>query len=367
MTKCRKCSQKCDLFLCTDCIDQLQEHLTEIAWLIGELEITLTGQDVLTTGGVGQSSEDPSPIRFDSEGNPNTIGDQTRNAVTTWVRDLCETRRITFEPVRVVPLDFIGPLPDERWRRLPQRYQPTAADAAEWLAEHVHAIAADPGAARCFKEMADLRAGALRMINRPDRHFAGPCPTIKAYSRTGKAIECGKFLYGATDERSITCPSCKQPVDVQRNRQRAWREGDRLTERILLKRLKDIEEPVSERQLYRWLRQRKLSPVGWLHKGVFVEHYILRGDPRVFSLRAVRQLRAAELKAGKVETADATSAVEILHEMLQTESATDAELDREPRRRHFSRTYGQSVAEAEHDAAESDQDVAETEQGEAIA
>ncbi|QOF43793.1 hypothetical protein E3G69_002842 [Mycobacteroides abscessus] len=184
-------------------------------------------------------------------------------------------------------------------------------------------IAADPGAMRCFKEMADLRADALRMINRPDRHFAGPCPTIKAYSRTGKSIECGKFLYAATDERSITCPACRQPVDVQRNRQRAWREGDRLTERILLKRLKDIEEPVSERQLYRWLRQRKLTPVGWLHKGVFVEHYIMRGDPRVFSLRAVRQLRAAELKAGKVETADATSEVEILHEMLQTESATE--------------------------------------------
>ncbi len=367
MTRCRKCSARAELFLCGDCIDQLQEHLTEIAWLIGELEITLTGQDVLTTGSVGQSSEEPSPIRFDSQGNPNTIADQTCNAVTTWVRDLCETRGITFEPVRVVPLDFIGPLPDERWRRLPRRYQPTAADAAEWLAEHVHAIAADAGAARCFKEMADLRASALRMINRPDRHFAGPCPTIKAYSRTGKAIECGKFLYAATDERSITCSACKQPVDVQRNRQRAWREGDRLTERILLKRLKDIEEPVSERQLYRWLRQRKLSPVGWLHKGVFVEHYILRGDPRVFSLRAVRQLRAAELKAGQLETPDATSAVEILHEMLQTESATDDQSEQESRYRRFSRTYGQSAAEAEHEAAEADQDGPETEQREAIA
>ncbi|SIE19323.1 hypothetical protein [Mycobacteroides abscessus] len=350
MTKCRKCSQKCDLFLCNDCIDQLQEHLTEIAWLIGELEITLTGQDVLTTGSVGQSSEEPSPIRFDSQGNPNTIGDQTRNAVTTWVRDLCETRRIEFEPVRVVPLDFIGPLPDERWRRLPKRYQPTAADAAEWLAEHVHAIAADPGAMRCFKEMADLRANALRMINRPDRHFAGPCPTIKAYSRTGKPIECGKFLYAATDERSVTCPACKQPVDVQRNRQRAWREGDRLTERILLKRLKDIEEPVSERQLYRWLRQRKLAPVGWLHKGVFVEHYIMRGDPRVFSLRAVRQLRAAELKAGRIEAEQATSEPDQDGSEADHAAPKPEQAEREAYR-HASRTYGQSEpAESEHEA-----------------
>ncbi|OHU38210.1 hypothetical protein [Mycobacteroides chelonae] len=351
MTKCRKCSQKCDLFLCNDCIDQLQEHLTEIAWLIGELEITLTGQDVLTTGSVGQSSEEPSPIRFDSQGNPNTIGDQTRNAVTTWVRDLCETRGIAFELVRVVALDFIGPLPDERWRRLPRRYQPTAADAAEWLAEHVHTIAADPGAARCFKEMADLRAAALRMINRPDRHFAGPCPTIKAYSRTGKAIECGKFLYAATDERSITCPSCKQPVDVQRNRQRAWREGDRLTERILLKRLKDIEEPVSERQLYRWLRQRKLTPVGWLHKGVFVEHYILRGDPRVFSLRAVRQLRAAELKAGRIEAEQAVPEPDHDEPEADHTAPKPEQIEREAYR-HASRTYGQSEPAVEAERGE---------------
>lgn len=351
MTKCRKCSQKCDLFLCNDCIDQLEEHLNEIAWLIGELEITLTGQDVLTTGSVGQSSEEPSPIRFDSQGNPNSIADQTRNAVTTWVRDLCETRGLAFEPVRVVSLDFIGPLPDERWRRLPKRYQPTAADAAEWLAEHVHAIAADPGAARCFKEMADLRASALRMINRPDRHFAGPCPTIKAYSRTGKAIECGKFLYGATDERSITCPACKQPVDVQRNRQRAWREGDRLTERILLKRLKDIEEPVSERQLYRWLRQRKLAPVGWLHKGVFVEHYILRGDPRVFSLRTVRQLRAAELKAGRVGAEQAAPEPDHDEPEADHTAPKPEQIEREAYR-HASRTYGQSEPAVEAERGE---------------
>ncbi|SHZ72691.1 Uncharacterised protein [Mycobacteroides abscessus subsp. abscessus] len=164
------------------------------------------------------------------------------------------------------------------------------------------------------------------------------------------AIECGKFLYAATDERSITCPSCKQPVDVQRNRQRAWREGDRLTERILLKRLKDIEEPVSERQLYRWLRQRKLAPVGWLHKGVFVEHYIMRGDPRVFSLRSVRQLRAAELKAGRAEVEQA--APEPAHDEPEADrTAPKPEQAEREAYRHASRTYGQSEpAESEHEA-----------------
>lgn len=144
--------------------------------------------------------------------------------------------------------------------------------------------------------MADLRTSALRMINRPDRHFAGPCPTIKAYSRTGKPIECGKFLYGATDERSVTCPACKQQVDVQKNRQRSWLEVDLMTERALFQRLTDIEEPVSRVQFYASIKAGKIKPRGWLHKGVFVEHYIQRGDPQVFSFRAVRQMREAEMR-----------------------------------------------------------------------
>ncbi|WP_131721787.1 hypothetical protein [Mycobacteroides abscessus] len=229
------------------------------------------------------------------------LSHQARNAITTWVRDLCETRRITFHPVRVVPLDFIGPLPDDRWRRLPQRYRPTAADAAEWLAENVNAIASDPAAAQCYNEMKTLLENALRIINRPDRHFAGPCPTIRAYSRKGKPIECGKFLYAATDERTVTCGRCKQPVDVQRNRQRSWLEGDLMTERVLLQRLADIDEPVGRNRFYEWITAGKIRPRGWMHKGVFVEHYIQRGDPRVFSFRAVRQVREAAMESTEAE------------------------------------------------------------------
>lgn len=336
MTNCRNCGRKSDMFLCSGCIEELDIILDGMPWLLKQIEVAILHQDRLTVGEVGKSAGTPSPLNTDAV----EIADRARNTISTWVRDLCETRRIEFAVPMVVSRGFIGPLKPD-WRRVPDDYQPTAADGARWLAEHVNAIALDVGAARCFKELHGLADEIVAAINRPDRHFAGPCPTVRAYSPTGKAIECGEFLYAGTEERNVTCPKCNQPVDVQRNRQRAWREGDRLTERILLKRLKDIEEPVSERQLYRWLRQRKLTPVGWLHKGVFVEHYIMRGDPRVFSLRAVRQLRAAELKAGRVE-AEQTAPEPDQDGPEADHAAPQPEQPEREAYRHASRTYGQS-------------------------
>ncbi|SIM00635.1 Uncharacterised protein [Mycobacteroides abscessus subsp. abscessus] len=330
MTNCRNCGRKSDMFLCSGCVEELDIILDGMPWLLKQIEVSILRQDRLTVGEVGKSAGTPSPLNTDAV----VIADRARNTISTWVRDLCETRRIEFTVPMVVSRGFIGPLKPD-WRRVADDYQPTAADGARWLAEHVNAIALDVGAARCFKELHDLADEIVAAINRPDRHFAGPCPTVRAYSPTGKAIECGEFLYAGTEERNVTCPKCNQPVDVQRNRQRAWREGDLMTERVLLKRLTDIEEPVSRVQFYAWIKARKVAVRGWLHCGAFVEHYIQRGDPRVFSFREVRQLREAELKAAQAGAPDEIAAAEV-------PSVAVDEPEHEPPRRHFSRTYGQS-------------------------
>ncbi|AMU39229.1 hypothetical protein A3N99_02750 [Mycobacteroides abscessus] len=328
MTDCRKCRRKSDLFLCNLCIEELTGYLAELAWLVEQLDVTVARQDKLTTGAVGHSSDNPSPINFGAM----EIARRAQNTITTIIRDLCETRGIEYVVMRPVGLDFIGPLQPDQQRVRSWRPRPLA-DMCEWLAKHAHAIASDEGAVVYYNDTKGLHDEITRVINRPDRHFAGPCPTVKGYSRTGKPIECGKFLYAGSEDPSTVCPVCKATVDVKRNRQRSWLEGDLMTERVLLKRLSDIDEPVSRVRFYEWIRKGKIRPQGWLHKGVFVEHYIKRGDPRVFSFRAVRQLREAELKATGAATTEATSAVEIPHEMLQTATAVDS--------RRLSRSYGQ--------------------------
>lgn len=291
MILCRKCSQPAQLFLCPRCITELAEHLERLAWLVVELDVTLTKQDVLTRGGVGRSSDEPSPIRFDSTGAPIDLDRSARNTITTWVRLVCEHRGIEFKPVRVVAPDFIGPLPDSRWRRLPRCYQPTLADMCEWLAERAHVVALTPGAEECALDMQELSESILKTINRIDRRFAGPCPTITGHNQRGEQIHCDEMLYTEADERFIDCPRCGSKIDVDKNRLRAEVARDLMPEAKLLEILESIDEKVSRVKLYEWIRTKRLHIRGWIHAGRIVNTRIRRGDPRVFSLSQARQLR----------------------------------------------------------------------------
>lgn len=314
MTKCRKCSQPAQLFLCPKCVAALREHATQLAWLVERLDETVTRQDKLASPTIGKASDEPLPFNA----NASEIAHRARGTVTTWVRAICEHRGITFEPVRVVPLDFIGPLPDERWRRLPRRYRPTLADMCEWLAEHVHAIALTPGAEECALDMAELCASIVQAVNRQERHFAGPCPTVKGHDRRGEQITCGRMLYAGADEQFIECPTCKTRIDAQKNRLRTSVDRDLMPEPKLLEALRAVEggldedgnpKPVpSKNHIRRWIKKRQLHIRGWVHQGRVVEHYIQRGDPRVFSFSQAQHLWWKEPPASaKQETGTGTT------------------------------------------------------------
>lgn len=314
MTKCRKCSQPAQLFLCPKCVAALREHATQLAWLVERLDETVTRQDKLASPTIGKASDEPLPFNA----NASEIAHRARGTVTTWVRAICEHRGIMFEPVRVVPLDFIGPLPDERWRRLPRRYRPTLADMCEWLAEHVHAIALTPGAEECALDMAELCASIVQAVNRQERHFAGPCPTVKGHDRRGEQITCGRMLYAGADEQFIECPTCKTRIDAQKNRLRTSVDRDLMPEPKLLEALRAVEggldedgnpKPVpSKNHIRRWIKKRQLHIRGWVHQGRVVEHYIQRGDPRVFSFSQAQHLWWKEPPASaKQETGTGTT------------------------------------------------------------
>lgn len=296
MTKCRKCSQKCDLFLCPKCVDALRAHATQLAWLVERLDETVTRQDKLTSATIGKSSDEPLPFNAPAS----QLAHRARNTIGTWVRSICEHRGIEFTPLRYVRLDFIGPLqPDQRRARTfrPRTY---SVQACQWLAEHVHAIALSPGAEECAADMAELCASILAAINRQERHFAGPCPTVTGHNRRGEQITCGHMLYAGADEQFVECPTCKARVDVQRNRLRTSVDRDLMPEPKLLEALRAVEggldedgnpKPVpSKNHLRRWIKKRQLHIRGWVHQGRIVEHYIQRGDPRVFSFSQAQHL-----------------------------------------------------------------------------
>ncbi|SHT85522.1 bacteriophage protein [Mycobacteroides abscessus subsp. bolletii] len=307
MTLCRKCYQPAHLFLCPRCTEQLRENLDQLAWFVERLDETVTRQDTLTLGSIGQSSEEPMPFNLTAS----SLAHSARNTITTWVRTVCEHHGIEFGPVRVVSLDFIGPLPDSRWRRLPRRYTPTLPDMCEWLAEHVQAIALTPGAEECADEMEQLREQIIKAINRNERRFAGPCPTIKGHNQRGEQIHCDEMLYAEADEQFVECPRCKSKIDVDKNRLRSAVNRDLMPEAKLLEILESLGEKVPRVKLYEWIRTKRLHIRGWIHAGRIVNTRIRRGDPRVFSLSQARQLRwkdEAERDASRLSLPRGTTA-----------------------------------------------------------
>lgn len=280
MSACKHCGGAATLFLCDDCVWRLKEALRELAWLLKQLDTTVHRQDKLNTGSIGGSSDNPSPINFGA------------------METARETRATLLRLVETIAQDRIGRMP-------PALKTVATPDLAAWLASNVRHIARHTTAAHVLTTITGLvdddergRPGPLyTAINRTDRRFAGPCPTIRGHNPRGERIECGTMLYAAFDEDYTRCPQCETEIDVDRNRMKAAVDRDLLPEPKLLEVLEDLGEKVSRVKLYEWIKAGRLQRRGWIHQGAIVQFRIRRGDPTVFSLSQARQLRWHEVEA----------------------------------------------------------------------
>lgn len=276
---CRNCGASTDLFLCPDCVDWLTASLREMVWLLRQLDTTVRRQDKLNTGTLGGGGDNPSPINFGA------------------METSRSTRTTLLELVREIAVAGTG--------REPSRLDTVATpDLAAWLAANVHHIAKNQNAGATFRTITGLvdeddrgRPGPLyTAINRTDRRFAGPCPTVRGYDDQGRPVECGTMLYAAFDEDFTRCPRCQSEIDVDKNRLKAATDRDLLSEPKLLEVMADLGEKVSRVKLYEWIKAGRLQRRGYVHQGAIVAFRIRRGDPAVFSLSQARQLRWHEME-----------------------------------------------------------------------
>lgn len=286
--KCQTCGQPAQTNLCDDCRRRLTEGLRELVWLLKQLDVTTRRLDKLNKGAIGGGCDNPSPINFGA------------------MESARETRAVLLELVDRIARTGTG--------RPPAQLDSVATpDLAAWLAVNTGHIANHPDAGRIMATVLAFvdddprgRPGPLyTAINRTDRRFAGPCPTLRGHNPRGERIECATMLYAAFDEVFTRCPRCEAEVDVKKNRLKAAADRDIVTEKQLLEILaneaKFDDEPIVSRvKLYEWIRAGRLEPKGWLHNGHPVKFHIQRGDPRLFSLTQARENRRrdAEVKAG---------------------------------------------------------------------
>ncbi|OMC46869.1 hypothetical protein A5742_25380 [Mycolicibacterium fortuitum] len=297
MNTCRNnaCQRPTQLYLCDDCTQQLAVMIDQLPWLLNELDHRIQKLDRIATGTIGRARrpDELNVMDFDAA----ETARKARKAIHDMVRTINGPGPIPLQCT--VTHEFIGPL-RPAWRRLPAGYQPTIIELIDWLMRRPAIIARHKRAGHVYRELnrlvgSDEKGGTLvAAINRSNRHFAGPCPTIRGRNHKGEPIECGRVLYADINDRTVVCPACKCDIDVQRNRLKAAVDRDLLTEPKLLEVLADIGENVSRVKFYEWVKAGKLKPRGWIHRGQLVPTRILRGDPRVWSLSKVRALRSDE-------------------------------------------------------------------------
>ncbi len=285
MNVCQACHRpENNAYLCQDCTSILGNMLSDLPWLLDELDNRIQLLVRISTGTIGRQRrpDEYSAVDFDAVDEAR----KTRKMLLRWVETV--TRR--------------------HGGRIPPGLNTVATrDLAIWLRVNMPAIrkldlADHHGNHQLYNDIEQLvgssqKGGKLvAAINRTERHFAGPCPTITGHNNRGEPITCGENLYADIDERTITCPKCQSPIDVQRNQRQVAADRDLMTIDQLIEVLDTMDEAVPRATIERWIKARRLRNHGYLHNGMPVRFHIRRTDPALYSLKRARHLRARDRK-----------------------------------------------------------------------
>ncbi|MCP3811101.1 DUF1922 domain-containing protein [Mycobacteriaceae bacterium Msp059] len=274
-TECRNnaCKRPSQLFLCNDCTTVLRNMLARVPELLDDLDARIQKLDRVPHGTIGRTrgASDLNVMDFDAV---ETARD-TRKMLRSWVETVAERHT---------------------GRRPPGLETIATADLARWLQVNVDAIARLDCAGKIFRDIntlvgsGDKGGDLVRAIDRRERHFAGPCPTITGHDGGGHAIECGEVLYAQVGDRTVDCPECGEEIDVAKNQRRALASRDLMTEPTLLEALDNAGEPMEPTLLTRWIAIKRLRPRGYLHQGQFVKTRVQEADRALYSFDTARRL-----------------------------------------------------------------------------
>lgn len=177
-----------------------------------------------------------------------------------WVKDLCDSRGILYEPVRCRGSKFIGPL---RVGEVRKPYPRSAGvEYALWLAEYVTAIASSEYAEDIVGDIRGHMEDIEKVVNRPIPTIYLKCQTWNEEQRS----ICGMDLRTKSDAVEVYCRKCRTTHNVNRLQlsMRAALENEKLTIKQILDYNRVIPEEyrVAERTLRRWRHEGRLKPCG---------------------------------------------------------------------------------------------------------
>ncbi|WP_255788108.1 hypothetical protein [Mycobacteroides abscessus] len=283
MTKCKRCERATDLFVCKACVAELRKRLADLPWWIDRLTETAVGQanlgdgarkgerrDVLHGDDTLVSHVEPFPRDKDTtptardhrdrhqaalwhalalgrvNGRASDELDRIENALSTTIRDMCETRGLE------VP-----------------RLSSTAS-LAMWLRNHASVVAHQEDGAHICDEIERMCRNIVRIVNRPPEPMTlGPCITDPAPDevlaergrRGDNATRCGYALMAPSHSGSVVCPQCDtaHPVaDVLAHNLGELDDRNATVRELVDVILPRLDEHVPQSTIERWIRR------GWV-------------------------------------------------------------------------------------------------------
>lgn len=178
MSDCDICTRPSDARLCRACIDKLVAELDQIAWLVDQVEITLTRQGRTGDRNGGRSAERPLPFHHGASVDLESM----HGGLAFWTLTVAEQRNLT--------------PPEDR----------TAPALADWLIRWIGDAAQVNDAAELHGDILALTTAARRTIDRhADLRFVGPCDGHQALTKPADQPCCGKDLYVTLHAREAVC------------------------------------------------------------------------------------------------------------------------------------------------------------------
>lgn len=279
MTTCQNCKRpENNAYLCENCTIQLENMLSQLPWLLDELDNRIQQLDRLPHATIGRNrrSNELNIIDFDAA----ETARNTRKTLLHWVQTI--TQRHT-------------------GRTPPALHTVATKNLARWLHTNTHPIAQLDSAGHLYHDIAKLvgtdhqRHGQLiAAINPHERHLVGPCPTITGRDHNGHPHQCQQTLFADTYDQTTTCPTCHHTINVEQTRRKAAADRDLHTRTDLLELLANIDEPTTTDRLNAWIRARRLRPAGYLHNHHITQHRTHPNAEPVYSLTRARKIRHRE-------------------------------------------------------------------------
>jgi hypothetical protein len=228
-----------DAFLCRGCTARLTRAYAELPSQLADLEVTLTRQSKAGRGDSKATKKAEQPLPFDFA--TDEVADEVRNALTTQIRHICESRKLdlpsfkqqhdgTARPAR-------GPIHSDcehgscvTMRRERRPAMVTMQAMAQWLLAAVPAIRQDEAAADLYSGTLSIVAKLRSAVDNHEKRFAGPCTatihaaTISAATDASTREEgivitpetrvCGADLRLRHNAPTITCRECGAEYDT---------------------------------------------------------------------------------------------------------------------------------------------------------